>query len=133
MKIFSSRKQHWLFASWELIIIFLVIYIVWFTGSLKNTSFAEEESKFISSADVVRLEILDYFDNSTNIVRDWAQLVSKRSWSLEQVVSNIADVNSGCDVSVQAIYADDLTGFSSPAPQDGGRISYDSCNLTYKT
>lgn len=129
VKIFSSRKQHWLFASWELIIIFLVIYIVWFTGSLKNTSFAEEESKFISSADVVRLEILDYFDNSTNIVRDWAQLVSKRSWSLEQVVSNIADVNSGSDVSVQAIYADDLTGFSSPAPQDGGRISYDSSFL----
>lgn len=129
VKIFSSRKQHWLFVSWELIIIFLVIYIVWFTGSLKNTSFAEEESKFISSADVVRLEILDYFDNSTNIVRDWAQLVSKRSWSLEQVVSNIADVNSGSDVSVQAIYADDLTGFSSPAPQDGGRISYDSSFL----
>lgn len=125
MKIFSNRRQHWLFAASELIIIFLIVYIICFTRSLKTNSFNEENDKFITSTGVVKQEITDYFDNSANIVRDWAQLVRKRNWSLEQVVENISDLNSNKNVSVQVIYADDFSGLAVPAPQDGGLVYYD--------
>lgn len=125
MKIFSSRRQHWLFAASELVIIFLVIYIICFTKSLKLNSFKEEEGKYITSTGIVKQEVMDYLDNSANIVRDWAHLINKRSWTMEQVVENIADLNSDSEVSVQVIYADDYSGLAAPAPQDGGLVYYD--------
>ncbi len=36
VKIFSSRRQHWLFAASELVIIFLILYIICFTKSLNT-------------------------------------------------------------------------------------------------
>ena len=36
VKIFSSRRQHWLFAAGELVIIFLILYIICFTKSLNT-------------------------------------------------------------------------------------------------
>jgi hypothetical protein len=36
VKIFSGRRQHWLFAASEPVIIFLILYIICFTKSLNT-------------------------------------------------------------------------------------------------
>lgn len=113
MNFFTKNKPHLILLANAAIIIIILAYVIWFAVDLRTGSFNSERQKFVNTTSVVMQEVNNYMDNSSEIVRNWSKLVNSRSWTMEETVSTLSDLNSNGDIMVQVIFADTLEGISS--------------------
>lgn len=111
VNFFTKNKPHLILLANAFIILCILVYVIWFAVDLRMDSFNGERQKFVNSTSVVMQEVNNYMDNSSEIVRNWAKLVNSRSWTVEETIETLSDLNSNSDIMSRSYLRTTSTAF----------------------
>ncbi|MEA5051189.1 MAG: ATP-binding protein [Oscillospiraceae bacterium] len=107
------KKKALLVAANLLIIVAMVVFVLFFSISLRTQSKESAKKDFRDTIAVMGQISSSYLAMSQHVCDDWALFINTRQCTMEQGMAFLTDMNAEEDASIQLLRASDLTGISS--------------------
>ena len=108
--------RRWLFLLNAVIVLMLIVYVAVFSIYIERKSLQAEIDRITASVDGLSRRSVVSLDNSIRSVRDWVHYAGCHSWTEDELLQELDELNTSPSIEVQLLDPGTLAGRSSSLP-----------------